>query len=169
VLGPEQTKRQLTLRWAAVEPLGLKLELESAQHTVAERSVHPVLAHPPTFGPKSYEATSTSLAGSSINASRAISSWRSLALIDHTSQSLTSMSSAAMTRTPGSHPPHTRAPRAKSQRHCRGEYIARKRVERLVCDQFQPRLRASTDARDGMSKSSHALVRKKISTLTADG
>ena len=40
------TDRQLTGRWAAVHPLRLKLELESAQRTLAERAVHPVIAHP---------------------------------------------------------------------------------------------------------------------------
>ena len=41
-----KTERQLTGRWAAVNPLRLKLELESAQRTLAERAVQPVIAHP---------------------------------------------------------------------------------------------------------------------------
>jgi len=41
-----KSERRLTLRWAAVHPLRLKLELESAQRTLAERGVHPVIAHP---------------------------------------------------------------------------------------------------------------------------
>ncbi len=43
---PRKTERQLTVRWAAVNPLRLKLELESAQRTLGERAVHPVIAHP---------------------------------------------------------------------------------------------------------------------------
>jgi hypothetical protein len=43
---PRKTERQLTLRWAAVNPLRQKLELESAQRTLAECAVHPVIAHP---------------------------------------------------------------------------------------------------------------------------
>jgi hypothetical protein len=43
---PRKVERQLTVRWAAVHPLRLKLELESAQRTLAERAVHPVIAHP---------------------------------------------------------------------------------------------------------------------------
>jgi hypothetical protein len=43
---PRKTERQLTVRWAAVNPLRLKLELESGQRTLAERAVHPVIAHP---------------------------------------------------------------------------------------------------------------------------
>lgn len=43
---PRKTERQLTLRWAAVDPLRLKLELESAQRTLAARAVQPVIAHP---------------------------------------------------------------------------------------------------------------------------
>jgi hypothetical protein len=43
---PRKTERQLTVRWAAVNPLRLKLELESAQRTLAERAARPVIAHP---------------------------------------------------------------------------------------------------------------------------
>jgi hypothetical protein len=43
-------ERQLTIRWAAVNPLRLKLELESAQRTLAERAVHLVITHPPPVG-----------------------------------------------------------------------------------------------------------------------
>jgi hypothetical protein len=43
---PRKAERQLTVRWAAVNPLRLKLELESAQRTLGERAVHPVIAHP---------------------------------------------------------------------------------------------------------------------------
>jgi Integrase core domain len=43
---PRKTERQLTLRWVAVNPLRLKLELESAQRTLAARAVQPVIAHP---------------------------------------------------------------------------------------------------------------------------
>jgi len=43
---PRKTERQLTFRWAAVHPLRLKLEIESAQRTLAERGVRPVIAHP---------------------------------------------------------------------------------------------------------------------------
>ena len=43
---PRKTERQLTVRWAAVNPLRLKLELESAQRTLAERAVQPIIAHP---------------------------------------------------------------------------------------------------------------------------
>ena len=43
---PRKAERQLTVRWAAVNPLRLKLELESAQRTLGERAVHPVVAHP---------------------------------------------------------------------------------------------------------------------------
>jgi hypothetical protein len=43
---PRKTERQLSLRWAAVDPLRLKLEIESAQRTLAERAVQPVIAHP---------------------------------------------------------------------------------------------------------------------------
>jgi len=43
---PRKTERQLSVRWAAVDPLRLKLELESAQRTLAQRSVQPVVAHP---------------------------------------------------------------------------------------------------------------------------
>src|SRR5262245_17564227 len=41
-----KAERQLTIRWAAVHPLRLKLEIESAQRTLAARSAHPVIAHP---------------------------------------------------------------------------------------------------------------------------
>src|SRR5260370_11490104 len=41
-----KTERQLAARSAALNPLRLKLELESAQRTLAERGVHPVIAHP---------------------------------------------------------------------------------------------------------------------------
>jgi hypothetical protein len=41
-----KVERQLAARSAAVNPLRLKLELESAQRTLAERGVHPVTAHP---------------------------------------------------------------------------------------------------------------------------
>jgi len=47
---PRKTERQLTVRWAAVNPLRLKLELESAQRTLAERAVQPIIAHPPSVG-----------------------------------------------------------------------------------------------------------------------
>ena len=43
---PRKTERQLASRSAAVNPLRLKLELESAQRILAERGVHPVIAHP---------------------------------------------------------------------------------------------------------------------------
>jgi hypothetical protein len=43
---PRKTERQLASRSAAVNPLRLKLELESAQRTLAERGVRPVIAHP---------------------------------------------------------------------------------------------------------------------------
>jgi hypothetical protein len=43
---PRKTERELAARWAAVDPLRLKLELESAQRTLAARAVHPVIAHP---------------------------------------------------------------------------------------------------------------------------
>jgi hypothetical protein len=43
---PRKAERQLTIRWAAVNLLRLKLELESAQRTLAERAVRPVTAHP---------------------------------------------------------------------------------------------------------------------------
>jgi hypothetical protein len=43
---PRKIERQLAARSAAVNPLRLKLELESAQRTLAERGVHPVIAHP---------------------------------------------------------------------------------------------------------------------------
>jgi hypothetical protein len=41
-----KTERQLTVRWAAVNPLRLKLELESAQRTLAARAVQPAIPHP---------------------------------------------------------------------------------------------------------------------------
>ncbi|MBV9599263.1 MAG: hypothetical protein JOZ87_20660 [Chloroflexi bacterium] len=43
---PRKTERQLTLRWAAVNPLRLKLELASAQRTLAARAVQPIISHP---------------------------------------------------------------------------------------------------------------------------
>jgi hypothetical protein len=43
---PRKTERQLTVRRAAVNPLRLNLELESAQRTLAERAVQPAIAHP---------------------------------------------------------------------------------------------------------------------------
>ncbi len=43
---PSKTGRELTVRWAAVHPLRLKLELESAQRSLAQRAVHPVIPHP---------------------------------------------------------------------------------------------------------------------------
>ena len=43
---PRKTERQLTLRWATVNPLRLKLELESAQRARAQRFAQPVIAHP---------------------------------------------------------------------------------------------------------------------------
>jgi hypothetical protein len=43
---PRKTERQLTVRWGTVNPLRLKLELESAQRTLAARAVQPVIAHP---------------------------------------------------------------------------------------------------------------------------
>jgi hypothetical protein len=42
---PRKAERQLAARSAALNPLRLKLELESAQRTVAERGVHPFIAH----------------------------------------------------------------------------------------------------------------------------
>jgi hypothetical protein len=41
-----KTERRLAARWAAVNPLRLKLELESARRTLAQRGVNPVVAHP---------------------------------------------------------------------------------------------------------------------------
>jgi hypothetical protein len=38
--------RQLAMRSKALDPLRLKLELESAQRTLAERAVRPAVAHP---------------------------------------------------------------------------------------------------------------------------
>jgi hypothetical protein len=43
---PRTAERELAARWSAVDPLRLKLELESAQRTLAARAVHPVIAHP---------------------------------------------------------------------------------------------------------------------------
>jgi len=43
---PRKTQARLKTRSAAVNPLRLKLELESAQRTLAERAVRPVVAHP---------------------------------------------------------------------------------------------------------------------------
>jgi hypothetical protein len=43
---PRKAERRLIIRWAAPSPLRLKLELESAQRTLAERAVQPVIAHP---------------------------------------------------------------------------------------------------------------------------
>ena len=37
---------QLAVRSAKLDPLRLKLELESAQRTLAERAVHPAVIHP---------------------------------------------------------------------------------------------------------------------------
>jgi hypothetical protein len=41
-----KAERQLAARSAALNPLRLKLEPESAQRTLGERTVHPVMAHP---------------------------------------------------------------------------------------------------------------------------
>ncbi len=43
---PRKTQARLKTRSAAVNPLRLKLELESAQRTLAERAVRSVIAHP---------------------------------------------------------------------------------------------------------------------------
>jgi len=43
---PRKTERQLAARWATVNSLRLKLELESAQRTLAERAVRPLIIHP---------------------------------------------------------------------------------------------------------------------------
>ena len=43
---PKQAARELVARSAALDPLRLKLELESAQRTLAERAVRPVIVHP---------------------------------------------------------------------------------------------------------------------------
>jgi hypothetical protein len=47
------TELQLNVHWNTVHPLRLKLVLESAQRTLAERAVQSVVADP--FGRNSYE------------------------------------------------------------------------------------------------------------------
>jgi hypothetical protein len=63
-----KTERQLTARSAALNPLRLKLELESAQRTLAERAVHPVIVHP--LRAESLWVATTALVGSTREASR---------------------------------------------------------------------------------------------------
>jgi hypothetical protein len=42
----KKAARRLTVRSKALDPLRLKLELESAQRTLAERAVRPAIVHP---------------------------------------------------------------------------------------------------------------------------